>query len=87
MNISITSLVAEARKLFGTSRATRGLRHQWVSKTHELMTRGIHIKQTGKFPGKVQSRAEQPVEFSRSSGIYPTHLSIVRTSQNEGLRA
>jgi len=46
----------EARKLFGTTVATKNMRRQWVSQTYELTTRGIHLLQTGKFPGKVPSK-------------------------------
>jgi hypothetical protein len=51
MNITLRSLVAESRKHFGKGRSTRNLRRQWLSKTYDLLARGIHLRQNGKFPG------------------------------------
>jgi len=54
---SIKALVKQSQILYGKSRVTRNLRHQWVEKTRELKERGIHITQTGKFPGKIHADA------------------------------
>jgi len=48
----LIDLIIESRKLFGSSSATKNMRHQWIWKTLELMERGIHLSQTGRFPGK-----------------------------------
>jgi hypothetical protein len=55
---SLKALVKQSQILYGKTRATRSIRHQWVTKTSELMNRGIHLKQTGKFPGKIHAEAE-----------------------------
>ena len=49
------SMIAEARTLYGKTHETRSLRHQWVKKTFELKSRGIHVLQNGKFPGITQA--------------------------------
>jgi hypothetical protein len=48
----LIGLILESRKLFGTDIKTKNMRHQWIWKTQELMDRGIHLIQTGRFPGK-----------------------------------
>lgn len=48
---TLIDLVIESRKLFGKDPSTRNMRRQWIAQTQELLERGIHLKQTGKFPG------------------------------------
>jgi hypothetical protein len=59
VNTQLKSLIVESRKLFGESVDSKHLRKQWVKKTYELKSRGIHVLQTGKFP------SSQPIKTSK----------------------
>lgn len=49
----IKNLIKQSRSLFGSEFKMKYARHQWILATDELMRRGIHLKQTGKYPAKV----------------------------------
>lgn len=69
---TIKDLIEKSRTLFGKTRNTRNLRHQWVLKTFELENRGIHLLRTGKFPGKVVRVEEVEEEVDPNEGLMRT---------------
>jgi hypothetical protein len=84
MNITLKSLVAESRKNFGKTRATRNLRRQWIAKTYELLTRGIHLRQNGKFPGN--ANVETPPNPEKSYRMGSLELSERELTIIKGLQ-
>jgi len=60
----LINLILESRRLFGTDIKTKNMRHQWIWKTQELIERGIHMKDTGKFPGKTSTLLRRKTDHS-----------------------